>query len=206
MVSNVTALMDGSKKMSEHAERPGSRWRNFLIMLPFFLIGIAVPAYYYGFSGDGGAQVTAQDYAQPAPSAAPGDYPTPSSRSFAPSQPLGVVAFVRDSFDAVANNLGSSSLSPLMIRLGALGALFVAGFVLLRIVIAVVTGALGSVIGFFVHKAAGPMFMGFLAVGSTWGIHQTIAQEFGLPWAATTVSLTAAIAALFALAGVQVRG
>jgi hypothetical protein len=178
-------------------------------MLPFFLIGIAVPAYYYGFSGDGGSgssQVTAQDSTQPAPSAAPGDYPAPSSRSFAPSQPLGIVALVRDSFDAVANNFGTSSLSPLTIRLGALAALFVVGFVLLRVVIAVVTGALGSVIGFFVHKAAGPMFMGFLAVGSTWGIHQTIAQEFGLPWAATTVSLTAAIAALFALAGVQVRG
>jgi uncharacterized membrane protein len=50
------------------------------------------------------------------------------------------------------------------------------------------------------------MFMGFLAVGSTWGIHQTVADQFGLTWAATTVSITAAIATLFALAGVRIRG
>jgi uncharacterized membrane protein len=49
------------------------------------------------------------------------------------------------------------------------------------------------------------MFMGFMAVGSTWGIHQTIAQQFGMTWAAATVSITAAVATLFALAGVKLR-
>ena len=79
------------------------------------------------------------------------------------------------------------------------------GFIALRLVLAIVAGTVGSFLAFLVHKAAGPMFMGFLAVGSTWGIHQTIAEQFGMQWAATTVSLTAAVATLFALAGVKVR-
>jgi hypothetical protein len=58
---------------------------------------------------------------------------------------------------------------------------------------------------FLAHKAAAPMFMGFLAVGSTWGIHQTIAQQLGMTWAAATVTLTAAIASLFSLAGVKLQ-
>jgi hypothetical protein len=47
------------------------------------------------------------------------------------------------------------------------------------------------------------MFMGFLAVGSTWGIHQTVAEQFGMGWAAVTVAMTAAVATLFALAGIR---
>ena len=49
------------------------------------------------------------------------------------------------------------------------------------------------------------MFMGFLAVGSTWGIHQTVAEQFGMTWAAVTVAMTAAVATLFALTGVKLR-
>jgi hypothetical protein len=78
-------------------------------------------------------------------------------------------------------------------------------FVAVRVLLALVTGAVGGVLSFIIHKAAAPMFMGFLAVGSTWGIHQTVAQEFGMTWAATTVTLTAAVASLFALAGVKIR-
>ena len=33
--------------MSETAARSGSRLRNLLIMLPFFLLGIAVPVYFW---------------------------------------------------------------------------------------------------------------------------------------------------------------
>ena len=174
--------------MSEKSEPRSSRLRN---------LGL-IPAYYYGFSGDGPASVTST-------TESPSAYSTPNQRSFAPPQRFPVVEFVRDSFDSVREYV-SPGTSPLVVKLGTLMALFVGGYVVLRVAIAIVTGALGSVIGFFIHKAAGPMFMGFLAVGSTWGIHQTIAEQFGLTWAATTVSLTAAIAALFALAGVQTRG
>jgi len=194
--------------MSEQSESPGSRWRHFLLMLPFFLIGIAIPVYFFGFNGDGPPKMEpmSDTFSPAAPSAAPGEYSAPDGRSFAPqSQPSGVVAVFRNSFDSVVDTYVSPNLSPLMIKLGTLAALFVAGFVVLRLILAVVTGALGSFFGFLIHKAAGPMFMGFLAVGSTWGIHQTIAEQFGLTWAATTVSLTAAVAALFALAGVRIR-
>ena len=191
--------------MSEHAARPGSRWRNFLIMLPFFLIGIAVPVYYYGFSGDGGSQVAVQDYSQPAPTAVPSDgtagtYPGERRRGF------GIVGFARRLFEDPVAAFSAPSRSPLVIKLGVLAVIFVVGFLVLRLLLSVATGALGSAFGFLVHKAAGPMFMGFLAVGSTWGIHQTVAEQFGMTWAAATVAITAAIATLFAFAGVQVRG
>ncbi|MCE9521507.1 MAG: hypothetical protein K8S25_03635 [Alphaproteobacteria bacterium] len=193
--------------MSETTARSGSRWRNLLIMLPFFLLGVAVPVYFYGFSGNGPPQeIAVQDTLSPAPAAEPGEYSPGSERSFErSSRDVGVVTFVRQSFDGIVDTYVSPDVSPLMIKLGTLAALFVGGFVLLRVIIGLVTGVLGGVIGFLIHKAAGPMFMGFLAVGSTWGIHQTVAEQFGLSWAATSVSLTAAIATLFALAGIRVR-
>lgn len=186
-----------------------SRWRQFLIMLPFFLIGVAIPVYFFGFSGDGPPNLQTTDTFNPAPSMAPppadGGYSEPGyQRSYRGERP-GIVGFARDAFEGVVDRNISPNMSPWMIKLGFLATLFVGGFIVLRILLAVVYGTLGGVIAFLVHKAAGPMFMGFLAVGSTWGIHQTIADQFGMQWAATTVSLTAAVAALFALAGIKVR-
>ena len=192
--------------MSEHTERAPSRLRHFLLMLPFFLIGIALPVYFYGFSGDGPVMPAEETFSPPAPAAEPGDNAIPGQRSFdGQPRPFGVVAFVRNAFDGIVNTYVSPDVSPLMIKLGTLALLFACGFVLLRIAIGIISGTLGNVFGFLVHKAAAPMFMGFLAVGSTWGIHQTVAEQFGLNWAATTVSITAAIATLFALAGVRIR-
>jgi hypothetical protein len=192
--------------MSEHTERAPSRLRHFLLMLPFFLIGIALPVYFYGFSGDGPIQATpAQDTFSPASPGEPGEFAPPSARRFDGPSRFGIVAMVRDAFDGIVNTYVSPDVSPLVIKLGTIAALFVGGFVVLRVVIAIISGTLGSVIGFLIHKAAAPMFMGFLAVGSTWGIHQTVAEQFGLSWAATSVTITAAIATLFALAGVRVR-
>lgn len=180
-----------------------SRWRHFLLMLPFFLVGVAIPVYFFGFSGDGSPMQTTTAIA-PAPPA-DGSYPAPSyERSYRMERP-GIVGFARDTFQHVVDTYVSPDLPPWMIKIGFVAALFVGGFIALRIVLAIIYGTLGGLIAFLVHKAAGPMFMGFLAVGSTWGIHQTIADQFGMQWAATTVSLTAAIAALFALAGVKVR-
>lgn len=188
-----------------------SRWRHFLLMLPFFLIGIAIPVYFFGFSGDGPPNLQTTDSYNPAPTMAPappadGSYSSPGNqRSYRGEGRRGIVGFARDSFEGVVDSYVSPNLSPWVIKLGFLGALFIGGFIVLRLVLALVAGGLGGLFGFLVHKAAGPMFMGFLAVGSTWGIHQTIAEQFGLQWAAATVSITAAIAALFALAGVRVR-
>ena len=183
-----------------------SRWRHFLLMLPFFLIGVAIPVYFFGFSGDGPPRMQTDSF-NPAPTAAPpsdGGYPGNYQRSYRTERP-GIVGFARDAFESVVDTYVSPNLSPWMIKLGFLVTLFLGGFVALRLALAVITGTLGGFFGFLVHKAAGPMFMGFLAVGSTWGIHQTIAEQFGMQWAAATVSLTAAVAALFALAGVRVR-
>jgi hypothetical protein len=190
--------------MSETTERAPSRLRHFLLMLPFFLIGIALPVYFYGFSGDGPIQTT-QDTFSPAPAGESGESAIPSARRFDGTSRFGIVALVRDAFEGIVSTYVSPDVSPLMIKLGTIAVLFVGGFVLLRVVIAIISGTLGSVIGFLIHKAAAPMFMGFLAVGSTWGIHQTVAEQFGLSWAATSVTITAAIATLFALAGVRVR-
>lgn len=183
--------------MLEHTDRAPSRLRHFLLMLPFFLIGIALPVYFYGFSGDGPVVPAQETFS---PSAIPGE------RSFdGQSNRFGVVAFVRNAFDGIVDTYVSPEISPLIIKLGTLALLFVGGFIFLRVVIGIISGTLGSVIGFLIHKAAAPMFMGFLAVGSTWGIHQTVAEQFGLSWAATSVSITAAIATLFALAGVRIK-
>ena len=112
---------------------------------------------------------------------------------------------MRALFEGFVDRYISQSLSPATIKLGAFAIMFSLSFLLVRLLLAVIRGAAGNVVTFLVHKAAAPMFMGFLAVGSTWGIHQTIAEEFGMSWAATTVTLTAAIASLFALAGVKIR-
>jgi len=181
--------------------RKGSRWRHFLLMLPFFLIGVAIPVYFYGFSGDGPPKIEMTNRYQ-VPSAAPEDVDQPSYSSHRDD----VVGFSRGVFDRAVDRYVSPSISPLLIKFGVLAVLFVGGFFAVRVVLALIVGALGGAYTFLIHKAAGPMFMGFLAVGSTWGIHQTVAQQFGMTWAAATVSITAAIATLFALAGVRVRG
>ena len=174
------------------------RWRNFLFMIPFFVIGIAIPVYYFGINGDGGA-------------APPPSYSSPSSDMRPSVLPQGreVVSASRDFFERTANRWetphGPSQVS---IQLLTLGGLFAAGYLALRIVLAGLSnfeGAARAGFGFVVHKALGPMFMGFLAVGSTWGIHQTVANQFGMTWAAVTVAMTAATATLFALAGVRLR-
>jgi hypothetical protein len=187
-------------------EHKGSRWRHFLLMLPFFLIGVAIPVYFFGFSGDGPPAATSMSE----PSFAPAPGAAPEDGQFSPrmrrGERFGVVAFARDLFERAVDSYVSPNVSPLTVKLGLLVVLFAVGYFVLRLVLALVTGALGGVFGFLIHKAAGPMFMGFLAVGSTWGIHQTVAQEFGMGWAAATVSITAAVATLFALAGVRVRG
>ena len=187
----------------------GSRWRHFLLMLPFFMIGVAIPVYFFGFSGDGPPQMP-QTQRTFNPSMAPADdgtnYSSPDDGvGGTPTGSASPVRFARKAFENVVNTYVSPNLSPLTIKLGFLGALFVGGFLALRILLAIISGTVSGFVSFLIHKAAGPMFMGFLAVGSTWGIHQTIAEQFGLQWAATTVSLTAAIAALFALAGVKIR-
>jgi hypothetical protein len=183
----------------------GSRLRHFLLMLPFFLIGVAIPVYFFGFSGDGPPQMTSSEQSYS---------PGPSSDQYAPDRPYsdgyrsrrrgggsGIVRYVRNTFEGIVDGFVSPNSSPLTIKLGVLAAVIIGGFFLVRLLLAAASGV-GS---FLIHKAAGPMFMGFLAVGSTWGIHQTVAEQFGLTWAAATASITAAIAALFALAGVRVR-
>jgi hypothetical protein len=180
------------------AERKSSsRWSHFLMMLPFFLLGIAIPVYFYGFSGDG-PPIQRDSGFNPSPEAEP---------SFRASRrDDGIVGASRNAFDRTVDNYGGRGASPLVIKLGLLGLVFVVGYFLVRIVLHALSGVAGAVGSFLVHKAAGPMFMGFVAVGSTWGIHQTVANEFGLTWAAATISITAAIATLLALAGVRVRG
>ncbi len=176
------------------------RWRNFLLMLPFFIIGIAIPIYYFGLSGDDGTS------SAPSVTAAPSADYSPSRLT----QGRAVVGASRDLFDHIADQwVTPHGLSRVSIKLLLLGGIFALGYVVLRLILAVLNGAFSGIakaaFGFLVHKALGPMFMGFLAVGSTWGIHQTVAEQFGLPWAAVTVAVTAAIATLFALAGVQLR-
>lgn len=184
----------------------GSRWRHFLLMLPFFLIGVAIPVYFFGFSGDGPPEITTTS--SPSYSPAPSDYGS-NQRSYPEDfgqrrhrgGGSGIVRSVRNAFEGVVDGFVSPNSSPLAIKLGILGAVIIGGFFLVRMLLAAASGV-GS---FLIHKAAGPMFMGFLAVGSTWGIHQTVADQFGLTWAAATASITAAVAALFALAGVRIR-
>ena len=196
-----------------------SRIRHFLLMLPFFLVGIAIPVFLYGFSGDGPPDLTPERYSPvtrfapaPAPVVPPegggsGQYaPSPDGGQYAAARKApAVVTFMRALFEGFVDRYISQSLSPATIKLGAFAIMFSLSFFLVRLLLAVIRGAAGNVVTFLVHKAAAPMFMGFLAVGSTWGIHQTIAEEFGMSWAATTVTLTAAIASLFALAGVKIR-
>jgi hypothetical protein len=176
------------------------RWRNFLLMLPFFIIGIAIPIYYFGLSGDEGIS------SAPSVAAAPSADYSPSALTHGRA----VVGASRDLFDRTADKwVSPNGLSRLSIKMLLLGGLFAIGYVVIRVVLAFLNGAFSGVakaaFGFLVHKALGPMFMGFLAVGSTWGIHQTVAEQFGLPWAAVTVAVTAAVATLFALAGVRLR-
>lgn len=202
------------------SDRP-SRLRQFLIMLPFFLVGVGLPVYFYGFSGDGPPNLTPERYSPvttmaPAPAVpAPSGDPYPQSGDQAPAggdvasrsyqRPAGIVMFMRGIFEGFVDRYISTNVSPASIMLVAFLGLFGLMFVAVRVLIALVTGTIGGVLSFLIHKAAAPMFMGFLAVGSTWGIHQTVAQEFGMTWAATTVTLTAAVASLFALAGVKIR-
>ncbi len=190
-----------------------SRWPHFFLMLPFFLIGVAVPVYFFGFSGDGPPNLQPQTYSPvpvaPAPTggATPPGYSSPSVDRSQPSssREYGPVSFMRGLFERAVDMYVSPGLSPLTIKLGVFAGLFLLLFFAVRIVLLLITGVVGGFLGAFIHKAAAPMFMGFLAVGSTWGIHQTVAEQFGMSWAAATVSITAAIASLFALAGVRIR-
>jgi hypothetical protein len=185
-------------------------------MLPFFLVGVAIPVFLYGFSGDGPPDLTPERYSPvPAP-ALPAEGAPDTSRQFAPYGPeaggswdqeprSALVAGIRSLFERLVDRYVSRDVSPATIKLVAALGIFGLSFVTVRLLFALIQGSVGSVIAFLIHKAAAPMFMGFLAVGSTWGIHQTIAEEFGMNWAATTVTLTAAVATLFALAGVRIR-
>jgi len=201
------------------SDRP-SRLRQFLVMLPFFLVGVGLPVYFYGFSGDGPPNLTPERYSPvtrmaPAPVVpAPAGDPYAQSGDQAPgavvtssgyARPAGIVMFMRGLFEGFVDRYVSTDVSPASIMLVAFLGLFGLMFMAVRVLLALVTGTIGGVLSFVIHKAAAPMFMGFLAVGSTWGIHQTVAQEFGMTWAATTVTLTAAVASLFALAGVKIR-
>jgi hypothetical protein len=177
------------------------RLRNFLLMLPFFIIGIAIPVYYFGWSGDQGAADSS--YSSPSYDTRSQDRPslTPDDR--------GVVNASRDFFDRTADSWVPRGFSRLTVKVFILGALFALGFVAVRLILGFISGfggAAQAAFGFLVHKALGPMFMGFLAVGSTWGIHQTVAEQFGMTSAAITIAVTAAVATLFALAGWRVRG
>jgi hypothetical protein len=201
------------------SDRP-SRLRQFLVMLPFFLLGVGLPVYFYGFSGDGPPNLTPERYSPvttmaPAPApVVPASPDDPFAQSTQPGadvasrgyqRPAGIVMFMRGIFEGFVDRYVSTDVSPASIMLVSFLGLFGLMFVAVRVLLALVTGAVGGVLSFLIHKAAAPMFMGFLAVGSTWGIHQTVAQEFGMTWAATTVTLTAAVASLFALAGVKIR-
>jgi hypothetical protein len=191
-----------------------SRLRHFLMMLPFFIIGIAIPYYFFGFSGDGPFKFPDNSYHPPTTTMAPA--PAPGSDGYSPGGYPGspdygqegtgrsssIVSFARGMFESVVDSYVSPNLSPMTIKIGFLIMLFVGGYIILRLLMLVV---FGGILSFLIHKAAGPMFMGFMAVGSTWGIHQTIADQYGMEWAATTVSLTAAVATLFALAGIKFR-
>ncbi len=203
MLSNAIARFQAEKAMNTHSPR----WRHFFLMLPFFLVGVALPVYFYGFSGDGPPSLTAERYSPVPlpPDAGASSMPVPGALSFDRSRGFGVVAVVRSLFDRAVDAYVSPGLSPLTIRFSVFVLLFVAVFFVVRIFISLVSGVVSSFLMFLLHKAAAPMFMGFLAVGSTWGIHQTVAGEFGMTWAAATVTLTAAIASLFALAGVKIR-
>jgi hypothetical protein len=183
------------------SERRGSRWTRFLMMLPFFLIGIAIPVYFYGFSGDGPPDIAIGERSfEPAPAAAP-DEETTQRRG----QRFPIVGFMRRLFSDAIDNYVSPSLSKPVIAIGMLGVIFVVGYLVIRLLIGLFRGALSGTFSFLVHRAAGPMFMGFLAVGSTWGIHETVFREYGMAWAAATVSIVAAVATLLALAGVPLR-
>ena len=189
-------------------EKPSRFW-HFLLMLPFFFLGVALPVYFYGFSGDRPPNLQGEPYSPvvpPPPTQSPSyaDYrvsPTTDSSE----DRHAVVEFFRGLFDGFVDRYVSVSLSPLAIKMVVLFFFFIGAFFLVRQVLVSLGGVVGGFLMFLVHKAAAPMFMGFMAVGSTWGIHQTIAQQFGLNWAAATVSLTAAVASLFSLAGVKLR-
>jgi hypothetical protein len=212
------------------SERTNRVW-HFVMMLPFFLIGVAIPVYFFGFSGDGPPQIELAQRYSPVPPvssyppsfapASPGDpnaspqYAPPTGRQPAPSDGYdpyadegsssGIVDLVRGIYETAVDRYISPTMSPLLIRLSVFFTGFLLVYLVVRLVLVMMTGVLGGLVGFLIHKAAAPMFMGFLAVGSTWGIHQTIAEQFGLTWAAATVSVTAAIASLFSLAGVRIR-
>lgn len=189
--------------MSDGSVSKGSRWRQFWLMVPFFLIGIAIPVYYFGFTGDGPMEIAPLEPTfQPGPPTQAPDQETSQRRG----NRFPVVEFMRRLFSDAIDSYVSPSLSKPVIAIGTLTVLFVVGFLVIRLVIGLFRGAVSGFFSFLIHKAAGPMFMGFLAVGSTWGIHETVFREYGMGWAAATISITAAIATLFALAGVRVRG
>lgn len=194
--------------MSENS----SRFWQVMLMLPFFIIGVAFPVFFYGFSGDGPPNLKGTPYSPvtpivTAPSSSPSyaDYRRVTTPQTDPDSRSGLVEFFRGLYDGFVDRFVSASFSPAAIKLLVFAVFFVTSVLFVRVLLVWAATRLGGFLMFLVHKAAAPMFMGFLAVGSTWGIHQTIAQQFGMTWAAATVTLTAAVASLFSLAGVKLQ-
>lgn len=193
------------------SERPSRFWQ-VMLMLPFFIIGVAFPVYFYGFSGDGPPNLKTTPYSPvtpifstPTSSPSYADYRRVTAPPGDPENRSGLVEFFRSFYDGFVDRYVSASFSPVAIKLLVFVVFFVAAAVLVRFVLIWASARISGFLMFLAHKAAAPMFMGFLAVGSTWGIHQTIAQQLGMTWAAATVTLTAAIASLFSLAGVKLQ-
>jgi len=191
------------------SERPSRFWQ-VMLMLPFFIIGVALPVYFHGFSGDGPPNLKATPYSPvtqifSAPTSSPSyaDYRRTVAPPLDPENRSALVELFRGFYDGFVDRNVSASFSPVAIKLLVFAIFFITSAVLVRFLLVWASGKLGGFLMFLAHKAAAPMFMGFLAVGSTWGIHQTIAQQWGMTWAAATVTLTAAIASLFSLAGVR---
>jgi len=189
-----------------------SRFWQVMLMLPFFIIGVAFPVFFYGFSGDGPPNLKGVPYSPvtpvvtaPTTTTSYADYRRLTPPPTDPDSRSTLVETFRGFYDGFVDRFVSASFSPAAIKLVVFAFFFVTSVVLVRLLLVWAAARLGGFLMFLAHKAAAPMFMGFLAVGSTWGIHQTIAQQFGMTWAAATVTLTAAIASLFSLAGVKLQ-
>ena len=115
------------------SDRP-SRLRQFLVMLPFFLVGVGLPVYFYGFSGDGPPNLTPERYSPvtrmaPAPVVpAPAGDPYAQSGDQAPgavvtssgyARPAVIVMFMRGIFEGFVDRYVSTDVSPASIMLVA---------------------------------------------------------------------------------------
>ena len=188
-----------------------SRFWQFALMLPFFIIGVALPVFFHGFSGDGPPNLKAQTYSPVAPIAAPprspsySDYRRTAPAASDPANRSALVGVFRGFFDGFVDRFVSTNLSPTAIKTLVFCTYFLATLLLIRLALVLTAGVLAGVMLFLVHMAIVPLFVGFLAVGSSWGIHQTMALQFGINWLAAAASLMAGLASLISLAGVRVR-